>query len=138
MNRQTFLPHTADVRLKIEADSLEELFAGALQGMGNLLREGSCRGGFTGKLSQELSVSSTDLAGLLIDFLSQALLLSQEQKAVFCRLAVDHLDDTSLRGRLQGRYVDGFDEDIKAVTYHQAQVRRQAGGTWETVVVFDI
>ena len=43
-----------------------------------------------------------------------------------------------VRAELAGRAVDGFGEDIKAVTYNEAEIRRNAAGNLETMLVFDI
>lgn len=133
-----YLEHTADVRLKVEADTLVGLFGGALEGMSNLMREGSCKaeGGYG--ITEEIRITSVDLTTLLIDFLSQALTLSFERKAVFCKLHVTTLREHELVGRLLGKETDGFEEDIKAVTYHEADVHRNKAGNWTTVIVFDI
>jgi len=43
-----------------------------------------------------------------------------------------------VRAELARRPVDGFGEDVKAVTYHEAEIRRNAAGGFETRLVFDI
>src|SRR6478735_9133648 len=134
MIRRELIPHTADIRLKVEADTLERLFEGALQGMGDLLKENSCNEKFSPQLSEAISVSSVDLTTLLIDFLSQALTLSFEKRVVFCLLRIDQMNETSLTGWLEGSVVDDFEEDIKAVTYHEANVQKKESGNWETVI----
>ncbi len=37
-----YLPHTADVRMWVECETLQELFAAGVMGMGNILKEGFC------------------------------------------------------------------------------------------------
>jgi SHS2 domain-containing protein len=138
MIKQTWLPHTADLRLKVEADTLEELFFGALQGMASQLQPEACRGANVAEVKQEFSEQAVDLTALLIDFLSQALTLSFEHQAVFCRLEVHRLTETTLSGCLYGQTVSAFHEDIKAVTYHNANVQQLESGNWETVIVFDV
>ena len=66
------------------------------------------------------------------------LTLAQEEKAVFCVLTLLKLADTEVEASIEGIPAEGFDEDIKAVTYHQAEVHRKEGGEWETLLVLDI
>jgi SHS2 domain-containing protein len=39
---------------------------------------------------------------------------------------------------IKGNRVSYFDEDIKAVTYHEAAVKQNNEGQLETVIIFDI
>jgi SHS2 domain-containing protein len=43
-----------------------------------------------------------------------------------------------LEATVYGRKVSGFKEDVKAVTYHEADITENEEGCLETVVVFDI
>ena len=132
------LPHTADARLRIEADTLEELFRAALRAMGNLLQERACDGEPAFDRACRVALTAGDATGLLIDLLSEVLTQSHAQRAVFCRFKSLALDATAVRAEVLGRTVDGFDEDIKAVTYHEAGILRNETGNWQTNVVFDI
>ncbi|MGE5443248.1 MAG: archease [Ignavibacteriales bacterium] len=48
------------------------------------------------------------------------------------------LSPHSLEAILRGFTASSFDEDIKAVTYHEAEVKETEDGKWETMIVFDI
>ena len=48
------------------------------------------------------------------------------------------LTDHQLQATFQGFPASVFAEDIKAVTYHEAQVVREGSGTWSTTVIFDL
>jgi len=43
-----------------------------------------------------------------------------------------------VRAELRGQPVGAFGEDVKAVTYHEAEIRLNAAGGFETRLVFDI
>jgi SHS2 domain-containing protein len=79
-----------------------------------------------------------DTTCLLVDYLSDVLTLSYTEKAVFCAVNFHKLEETSLSARIYGRAVEGFDEEIKAVTYHGANVRQNQKKQWETCIIFDI
>lgn len=132
------LPHTADVRLKVTGATLPELFAAALEGMSEIIKAGACRGKTALTERAVLTVDSPDVTALLVDFLSAVLTRSHERGVVFCTVTFTQLTETKLVASLGGRRAAKFDEDIKAVTYHDAEVRRNASGEWETTLVFDI
>ncbi len=130
------LPHTADSRLLVQANTLAELFLGALEGMNQILKKD---GSFSGiPVKERLSLSATDSTSLLIDFLSQILSLSLLKQAIFNQVDFKLLTATTLIADLRGNLVDHFDKEIKAVTYHEAAVRKNAEDCWETKIVFDI
>jgi SHS2 domain-containing protein len=134
-----FLPHTADICLRLEADSLEELFLAALLGMNETLLPGACqRHDNSLNLSHELDMRSIDRAALLVDFLSEALTQSYIANTLFCELNIERLDDDRLQAVILGKNVEGFHDDIKAVTYHNAQVNKDEQGRWTATLVFDI
>lgn len=141
------LPHTADTRLYVEADTLPELFEAAVEGMGNIVKSSPPKAGppraeklkvQSANVIKEIRIESPDVTSLLVDFLSEVLTYSQEEKAVFRKADIKKLTDTSIEAKVYGEKTDEFDEDIKAVTYHEAEVKKNSKGNWETVIVFDI
>ena len=135
--RYLFLPHTADIRMKIEADTLPLLFLAAMQGMSQIMKEDQCREG-PYEIHKVLTVKSADTTCLLIDFLSDVLTNCYTEKAVFCKLNFLEFSQKLLSAKISGKLVDGFDEEIKAVTYHEASVDQNTEGKWESIVIFDI
>jgi SHS2 domain-containing protein len=139
-----FLSHVADVRLKIEADTLEELFTAALEGMGNLIKKEVCQNSALVETDQEnllkekIEISSIDTTTLLIDFLSEVLTHTQVNKAVYCKIRFEKLTTNFLSATIFGKQTENFDEDIKAVTYHEAEIKKNENGNFETIIVFDI
>ena len=83
-------------------------------------------------------IHGVDATGLLIDFLSETLALTYIQKALFCHVYFDLLIDTKLSARLYGRWYGHLANEIKAVTYHEANIIRDQGGRWATPVLFDL
>lgn len=143
MKSYEFLPHVADVRLKVKADSLEDLFSAALQGMASLLKSNICP--FDEGLAEEdsiiketIEISSIDSTSLLIDFLSEILTHSQVNKAVYCKVKFEKLTDNFLKTIIFGTKINSFDEDIKAVTHHEAEIKKDSDGNFETIIIFDI
>ncbi len=138
MYRYQLLPHVADVRLKLEADSLAGLFEAGLAGMNHILNEHFCRENHPMTIQQKVVIEARDETLLLIDFLSQVLTMSYRLRVIFCRMKVIRLELPHLEVELAGAPTSEFEEDIKAVTYHQAEVICRENGKWETMVIFDI
>ena len=133
----TYLPHTADIRMRVTAPTLEELFYNAVVGMNGILKEGFCRGAISVKNGTTLEITGTDHTAMLIDFLSEVLSLSYAEKRLFCDLEIV-LGEDRLWARIFGIPIGIFDEEIKAVTYHEAKVDRNNNEEWEALVLFDI
>jgi SHS2 domain-containing protein len=127
--------HVADVRLRVRAHSLEELFRDAMRGMYALMRP---------ELEQVAPVTRTiaveesaDLTSLLVDFLNEVLHRAHVGREVFHDATFTRFDETNVTVTVTGIAPASFEEDIKAVTYHEAEVRQEEG-EWTTMLVFDI
>lgn len=138
MKKFQIIPHVADIRLYVQANSLRELFEAVIQGMNEIIKKGFCKKLRKGSISRKIDINSTDQTSLLIDFLSEVLTLSQIEKAIFCQVEIDNLKDNHIKAKVNGAKVENFDEDIKAVSYHEADVKQDKNGNWETTIVFDI
>ena len=132
------LPHTADVEIRVYGATYQRLFENNLKAMNNILKEGC--GDTVGHFDclMRLTVSSTDPTNLLVDFLSEILSLTYVQKAVFTNIYFSELTNNKIDAQLYGKWIDGCDEEIKGVTYHEAYVKRNEDGTWESHIIFDI
>jgi SHS2 domain-containing protein len=128
------LQHTADVRLRVTASSLEELFADALQGLMAVM---GASVGAHGVRPESIELDSVDLTALLVDFLNEALVRALVRRRCFTGASFASLGETHLVATLTSVPAASFDEDVKAVTHHEAEVRRSGEG-WTTMLVLDI
>lgn len=133
-----YLPHTADIRMGIQGSHLIELFQAGVLGMGNILKEGICEKKAYDSIKYKIDIKAIDPTCLLIDFLSEILSTSYAEKIVFCKVKFLKLIHERAIAEIQGVKVEEFDEEIKAVTYHEADVHRTDNGHWETIIIFDI
>lgn len=133
-----YLAHTADIRMKITGFSIEELFLAGVIGMSHLLKDRFCDQKVQFDHKSILEIRASDLTCLLIDFLSEVLSVCYAEKAIYCE--VDFLDfsPNHVKAEIRGKQIKCFDEEIKAVTYHEAQVQKNKMDHWETLVIFDI
>ena len=66
--------HTADIRLILQADTLQELFLVALEGMNNFIsKDFHIPKEKAFSIKQNIAISSIDPTSLLIDFLNEIL-----------------------------------------------------------------
>jgi len=140
------IEHTADIQVRVYGNSLEELFEHALIGMfqsigphaqGCDVIDGylECK---TLDRSHKIDVASTDREALLVDFLSEALYLSDVHDEAYLAAAISDLTDTHIQATIKGVAISGFDVvEVKAVTYH-GLVIKQVNGVWQADIVFDI
>jgi SHS2 domain-containing protein len=138
MQKFEILPHTADTRLKVTANTLNGLFQAGLEGMNCIMKNALKESDLTGDFAKKIIIKSLDESMLLIDFLSEVLTLSHKNKACYKIIGFEILDSTKLTAVIEGTRVFGFDEDIKAVTYTEAKIVKNSLNQYETIIVFDI
>ena len=132
------IEHTADVGLEVDAPTLPMLFERAGLAMLALMVD------LTGVAPRDvmpLVVEADGLAELLHDFLSALLVACTARGFVASELAVDAIDTRTVRATAKGERLDPARHDvraeIKAVTYHELDVRPVPGG-WQARVIFDV
>jgi len=129
------VPHTADLRIRVYGNTKEELFRNALKGMFEAMEPKSSD---QPSLVRSISVKSTDINSLLVDFLSEALTLSDIHDEVYLDATPTQFADTSIEAQIHGRKIQGFGRgEIKAVTHHEVDIKN-VGNRWETTIVFDV
>jgi SHS2 domain-containing protein len=126
------LQHTADVRLFVRAPTLEDLFRDAMLGMFAIIAPARDEA----RVDTTIAVDSIDRTALLVDFLGAVLSRAQIDRVAFADVTFTRLSETEVQAELTGQRAR-FEQDVKAVTYHEADVRRVDAG-WETMLVFDI
>ena len=138
MHKYEIIPHTADLRFLIQGDSLEELFRAGLESMVEYIAPGFCQRESHTAIEKQIKIYSADSTELLIDFLSEVLTLMHTQRAVLCRVDFLKLEASHLEAKLKGFSNGQFEKDIKAVTYHEAEIKKNESGQFQTNLVFDI
>lgn len=131
-----FLPHTADIKVLVEGSSLEELFIYSLNSLNSLIKKDFVIDDVF-NIEELIEIDSIDTEALLIDFLSEILFLSETRRALFCKFNFEKFEGNYLKGRAFGKLIETFDNEIKAVTYHQTKIKFD-GKKYEAVIIFDI
>lgn len=155
MHSYKLLSHTADIRMRVEADSLPELFVAAIEGMMNIIKISNSKFLISKiKTKRIIETKSADKTALLVDFMNEVLYQTQKNKEIYNEVkflefpafaeassdtkALAGKSEMALKAEIYGQKVDKFDEDIKAVTYHEAEIVKNEKGNFETIIVFDI
>ena len=130
--------HTADLGVEVTAATQEELYAGAAIALFDLMADlSTVRSG----VSWEMKVEGQDSADLLVNFLRELLNAHYSEGLLVKACLVRKVDSRSLAALLHGERFDPvrhrIEQEIKAVTYHQASVEKTVDG-WKARVVFDI
>lgn len=132
----SFLEHTSDIRMQVRGKSLEELFHDSLLGMVKIMNPALSHK--AGTIKREIKIEAPDETSLLVDFLSEALAWMQSEREAYANVQFESITDHSLKAELEGYKTESLEEDIKAVTYHEANVQKNESGEWNTVIIFDI
>lgn len=140
------LAHTADIKIRVYGADRAQLFRHALIGMfqsvgphasGCTVKEGrvECK---QLPISREVLVQAPDFEALLVDFLSDALYLSDVHNEAYLDAVIHKISQTQVHATIKGVAITGFEvTEIKAVTYHDLEVKEVSGG-WQADIVFDI
>jgi len=131
--------HIGDVKVRVTGESKEQLFRDAAVGMFAVLqprlRQGSDG---QGKVKRIIKIDSPEINALLVDFLSELNYLRQVNREAYDRIEIKKFSDTQVQAELFGYEVKEFAEDIKAVTFHDLDIKQDEQGIWETFIVFDV
>ena len=125
------LEHTTDVRLHVTATTREELFTDAVRALMNAMKAET----HGDELRETIVIEAPDITALLVDFLGEILLRAHIEQRRY-EVATIVVDDARVEATLIATPAT-FHEDVKAVTYHEADVVQSATG-FETNLVLDI
>lgn len=134
MKKYKILSHPADVKVQAFGRVKEELFLNAMLGMMEVLKADKK----DERIKRKIKVKSIDLNALLVDFLNEVLYLSQVNKEVYSNIKFSKFSNEELEAELTGNKVESFGEDIKAVTYHGLDIKKNKNGLYQATVLFDI
>lgn len=132
------LSHTADLRIEVLGKTIEELFENAAIALSTILYKkfDELKTRPAGP-SEKIKIRSVNINALLVDFLSEILTKSEINRRVY-KVKSLKLKENELGAEIIGFPVDEFDEDIKAVTYTEVDIKQDEKGIWKTKIVMDI
>jgi len=138
VNSFEILEHTADMGLRVRAQSFEQLLSAAGEALANIVMD--C---FAARPldAVEIAVQGEDRESLLVNFLSEVLFVLDGRRMAVSRVVVTAAGPTGASAAILGEAWDPrrhpVRRGVKAVTYHQLRVQRLNGG-WIAEVYLDI
>ncbi len=135
-----FIEHTADIAIKAYGDTLADAFATAASAMFDVITDGS---DVEPVEEIDFETESVDLAGLLVGFLSDLIVLYETEDLVFADFRVEFVDQTRLKVTAWGESFDASrhscGHQVKGVSYHMMEINDGGGKTPSFVqVLFDV
>lgn len=127
------ISHTADWSVRVWAPDLPSLFAEAARAMNSL--SGTVMG-HDPRLKRTFESEAPDAEGLLVAFLSELLYCQEQENLAFDVFELE-VKSNKLKVEMVGAQIVSLDKAIKAVTYHNLQIKETDQG-FETTIVFDV
>ena len=132
------LEHTADIGFEAFGATRQDVFRNAARALTHLMVDLEAIAPCEGKL---LRVEASDKPSLLVNWLSEILYLFDAEGWLFRDFEVEDLTDHSLGAMARGEKFDRTRHQakllVKAITYHQLDLRQTAQG-WRAQVYVDI
>ncbi|MFP3998571.1 MAG: archease [Desulfobacterales bacterium] len=132
------IDHTADTGIRVWAESPAELFMEAGRAIFELITD---RDRLIYTETRNLYIEGIDRTDLFINWLRELLLIWNSDQFLVQATRILDITETRIKARA---FIQPFDADrhvlytdIKAVTYHCAEVIQTQGG-WEATVIFDV
>lgn len=130
-----FEEHTAEVRLRVHADTAEALFAEVVRALAELAVEDPDAAVDGERVP--LRVEARDMPALLVSFIDEIVFLSETKKKVFSRANVERVSATEVVASLEGFSPPAIRTAVKAATLYEVECGRAADG-WRARVVLDV
>ena len=138
MKRFEVIEHTADVGLMVYGQDLASLFENAGEAFFYLmtdLRKVRLR------TERRIEIAKESLERLMVDWLTELLYFYDVENLLFKRFIVESVGEEGLKARVKGEaYQEGvhvIKTGVKAVTYHQIEVRKE-DGDWRARIILDL
>ena len=132
------IDHTADFGLQVFGSDSQELFTNAALALFDVITETDV---LTGRDSCHITTLGEDWSDLMVNWLREILYLWNGKERLIKSIQILSLSENKISAKI---YFDAYMPDrhiikteIKAVTYHQIQVKSSPSG-WEARVIFDI
>ena len=141
MKRWEHYEHTADIGIRGYGDTLEEAFEAVATALFDVMVDVRK---VDRKEMREIEVEGEDLYALLYSFLEELLILHDTEGLVFGDFEVG-IEKTKEGYKLKAKaYGESLSEkhepkeEVKAITYHEMNIKQFEDGTWMTQLVPDI
>jgi SHS2 domain-containing protein len=136
--RYELIEHTADFGIRVFGDTAKALFENAANALFEVLTD---RSRLQAGPREHLVVTGADWEDLLINWFRELLYLWNGRELLLVEASIQTIGEYRIEARLDlARYEPDqhvIHADIKAVTYHQAEVKSDSAG-WMGQAIFDV
>ena len=130
------ISHTADIKIRVRAPTLEALFSETFNALMQVMYGTERRGGIV----KEIEVESPDNESLLLDFLSEVLFVSEVESLVFFNAGIS-IHGSRLTAELSGEPFDPIrhagGSEVKGISYSGLSIIHDANG-YMLDIIFDV
>jgi SHS2 domain-containing protein len=130
------ISHTADIKIRVRAPTLEDLFSETFNALMQVLYGTERSGGIV----KEIKVESPDNESLLLDFLSEVLFVSEVESLVFFNASIS-IYGSRLTAELSGEPFDPIrhagGSEVKGISYSGLSIIHDANG-YMLDIIFDV
>lgn len=129
-------PHHGDLRVALRAPSLAALFEEAGRALAEVVAGAPAGPNDADSNDVEtVALTAPDREALLVEWLNELIYLTETRRRVYDRARVLQIDDHALTAEVRGRPAVGERTLVKAATFHDLQIREDAGGASATVLL---
>lgn len=134
------VPEDSGVRMQVRGKTVRELFRNALAGVAAYMKpDAIALSKNQSPEKQEISIETVDVNSLLVDFLSGVVAHADNRSAVFTSVTFKKFGENFLSGELVGVATDRFENEIRAVSYSDVDIRKNPGtGLYEATLVLEV
>jgi SHS2 domain-containing protein len=138
MKRFEILDHTADIGIIVYGEDLKALFENAGEAFFHLITDMKR---VRRSVRRRIEIGKESLERLMVDWLSELLYLHDVEYLLFREFKIESVGEDGLRAMVRGepfqKGVHVIKTEVKAVTYHQIEVRKE-NGRWRAQIIFDL
>jgi len=138
MKRYEVIDHTADIGLVVYGEDLPSLFENAGEGFFDLITDLET---VNPRIQRRIELRGETLERLMVDWLTGLLYLHDVELLLFKEFRVEYAGEDGLKAVVRGEpFQEGMHvikTEVKAVTYHQIEVRKEESG-WRARIILDL
>lgn len=138
MKRFEFIDHTADIGFVVYGEDLKDLFENAAVAFFTVITDLEK---VKRMIERKIEIGGGSLERLMVDWLNELLYLHEVENLLFSQFEVESVGEEGLKAKVKG---EPFEEGrhpiktgVKAVTFHQIQVRQEES-LWRAQVILDL
>jgi SHS2 domain-containing protein len=138
MKRFEIFEHTADIGIIVYGETLKALFENAGEAFFDIITD---LDKVSARLWKKIELNQESLERLIVDWLTELLYLHEVENLLFKEFTVESVGENGLMAIAGGeRFEEGvhvIKTQVKAVTYHQIEVRKD-NGFWKARIILDL